>query len=126
VDALVEDGEFADLLSAMTQAGVAIPPDKIRAILAAVDRALTAQFQNPPLDLALAIIATVAGNQLASMIMQVQRAAPVSDAGRDGRVKAVTTFVTRLVERSVTERVIAAGMDKSAAVELTKINARLL
>ena len=124
-DALAEDGEFVDLLNAMTRAGGDIPPDKIRAILAQVDRALTAQFQTPSLDLALAVIATVAGNQMASMIMQVQRSVPVSDAGRDGRVKAVTTFLTRLIERSVTERVMADRADELGRQQLAKINARL-
>lgn len=124
-DAIAEQGEYQDLLAAMTAQGQTLTPTKIGAVLAAVDRALREQFQNPPLDLALAAIATVAGNQLAAMVMQVQRANPIGDAGRDGRVRAVSTFVTKLFERSVTERVMAQRMDATAAKQLRKINARL-
>lgn len=124
-DAIAEQGEYQDLLAAMTAQGQALAPEKIKAVLAAVDRALRDQFQNPPLDLALAAIATVAGNQLASMVMQVQRANPIGDAGRDGRVRAVSTFLTKLFERSVDERVMAGRMDVVAAQQFKKINARL-
>lgn len=124
-DALAEDGEFVDLLNAMQAASPTLQRDKLVRVIAAVDAALVREFGGPALDAALCVVATVAANQLANLIMQVQRASPISDAGRDGRVKAVSTFMKNLLERAVTERALVAKSEEVGLAQMAKINARL-
>ena len=122
-DAIAEDGEFQSLMLAMTQAGMKLDPKVIGSAIQGLHKVVVAAHNGPmAMDTALALISCITANALADVVMQIQRANPISNAGRDGRVRAVRSAFSQLFERAVRERVMASDMDKKASETMKKIN----
>lgn len=105
-DALAQDGEYGDLLEAMTKAGMRLNVVAISNAVRGLGDTLQRTFPQCDQATALAVVATVSANHLADLVMQIERSLPMGDAARDGRVRAVKTFVSNLLERAVTERAL--------------------
>lgn len=107
-DALSQADEHDGLLQAITEEGVALNPSAVLQARKAIGHALLAAFPNSNAAKEIAMLVTVLANMCADDLMSIERANPISDAGRDGRVSAVLTFFERLLKRAATERALLA------------------
>jgi hypothetical protein len=71
------------------------------------------------------LVATVAVNHAADLLMQVQASHPVGDAQRDGRVRAFRTFFERMLTHAVQERAMRAASQAKGLETLANINGKL-
>lgn len=120
-DALATEQEHKDLLSAITQESMSLNVQAIARACHIQSQVLTQEFKGCTLDQALAVILTVAANQTASLIMQIEAAAPVSDPVRDGRVKAPAEFFGTLLAQAVRERANVAKLDAVAGQRIAQM-----
>lgn len=122
VDAIAKDSEHTQLLQAMAAGGMSLSPSAVAQVTRRFGDCLMQMFPGCDQGKALAIVVTAAANQAADIVAQIERSHPISDAGRDGRVTAVTTFFERLIKRAVDERAMAAKMDANAAKTLSRLS----
>ena len=120
-DAVSADSEYKELLTAITREGMSLNVPAIERACHFQDQILTQEFAGCTQDQALAIILTVAANQVASVIMQIEAANPVSDPVRDGRVKAPAEFFRTLLQAAVKERVNVSKMDAVGAQRIARM-----
>lgn len=124
-DALLAESEYEELLVEINRAGMALSVSAVRRILEPLGKMMLQQFPGISKAGALALVVTVAANQSAELIMEVQASHPVNDVVRDGRLRAVNKFFEGLFQAAVRQRAMALAAKKKGAEALANINARL-
>lgn len=120
-DAVSAEAEYKDLLTALTVEGARLNVPAVARACQLQSQILTQEFSGSTCDQALAVVLTVAANQAASIIMQIEASSPVSDPVRDGRVKAPVEFFRTLLQSAVKERANVTKMDAASAQRIAQM-----
>jgi hypothetical protein len=104
-DAILQCHEHEGLLRAIYGEGLGVSPLALQTAIQGFRKVLVSGFPNSNASKEIAIITTLLANMLAECLMGIERASPITDAGRDGRVSAAKTFFDDALTQAVAARV---------------------